>query len=96
MSRQTFRHFDGAVKVYLESTYQQRLSNRMPRIRKAHRKVKLFRVDGSTCLQDWLALVLPFFKGNEMVVRYFDPDEYERRWRSQIDLWRSPPAGAAR
>jgi hypothetical protein len=81
MPNKTFRHFDGAAKVYAEDSYRTRMSQHMPNnIRPAH-YVKLFRIDGAIDLEDWLSLVSMFYKGNEMVIEYFDPELFNNEIR---------------
>jgi hypothetical protein len=42
---------------------------------------KLFRIDGAIDLDDWLGLVSMFYKGNEMVIEYFDPKLFNEKFR---------------
>ena len=46
----------------------------------------MFRVDGQTSLDDWLSLVSLFYKGNEMLIEYFDPDLFDREFRPRREL----------
>jgi hypothetical protein len=78
------RHFDGAVKVYLESDYAARLGTHMPSEPRSHAKPKVFRVDGDIDIDQWIELTAHFFKGNEMLIEYFDPSEFERRFGPSI------------
>ena len=48
------------------------------------RKVKRFRIDGDIDVGRWLELVGFFYQGNEMVLEYFDPEEYERRFGEKV------------
>jgi hypothetical protein len=43
--------------------------------------VKLFRIDGAVDLNNWLSLVSMFYKGNEMVIEYFDPHLFDEKFR---------------
>jgi len=78
ISTKTFRHLDGAVKVYLKDSFQSRKSSFMPKELKSHCKVKLWRIDGDIALAAWSDLISYFFKCNEMIVRYFDPEKFEQ------------------
>jgi hypothetical protein len=80
-------HFDGAVKMYGENEYATRLESYMLRELRGDAKPKLFRVDGDIDVDHWIELMAHFFKGNEMMIEYFDPDEFERRFGAQITKW---------
>jgi hypothetical protein len=71
-----FRHLDGAVKVYPKSEYQRRFDTKLPHEPRSSAKVKLFRIDGTMSLETWLELIAHFFKSNEMVLEYFDPEQF--------------------
>lgn len=87
--RRTFRHFDAAAKVYPHSSYEQRLIETMPnQIRPAH-YIKLFRIDGEISLDDWLSLLSMFYKGNEMIVEYFDPALFQKKFQPIISRWQT-------
>ncbi|MBC1192130.1 hypothetical protein PN434_02700 [Microcystis aeruginosa CS-558/01A06] len=73
-----FRHLDGAVKVYLRDSYQNRKNSFMPKEFKSHCKVKLWRIDGDIKLEIWSHLISHFFKCNEMIIKYFDPEKFEQ------------------
>lgn len=77
ISSKVFRHLDGAIKVYGHDNFSQRIASKMPTELKSHRKVKLWRIDGDIDLDSWLDLISFFFKGNEMVVEYFDPEQWQ-------------------
>ena len=81
MCNQVFRHFDGAVKVYAQNNYAKRIGQTMPHHMRCNHYVKLFRIDGEILLDDWLSLVGMFYKGNEMVIEYFDPDLFDDKFR---------------
>lgn len=87
--RRTFRHFDAAAKVYPHSSYKQRVDETMPiQIRPAH-YIKLFRIDGEINLDDWLSLLSMFYKGNEMIVEYFDPALFQEKFQPIIARWQT-------
>jgi len=82
--RQIFRHLDGAAKVYLENNYEGRFASKIPNKAKCHAKPKLFRIDGSIGISDWIELISFFYKSNEMVIEYFNPGEFERMFELRI------------
>ena len=77
MSRKIFRHFDGAAKVYRKNDYASRVGSNMPHNTRPAHYLKLFRIDGELKLEDWISLLSMFYKGNEMVVEYFDPKLFQ-------------------
>ena len=82
--QQIFRHLDGAAKVYLENNYEGRFASKIPNEAKCHAKPKLFRIDGSIGIRDWIELISFFYKSNEMIIEYFNPGEFERRFELRI------------
>ena len=84
VSQHILRHFDGAVKIYLQNAYEQRLASYMPRELKSHKKIKLFRVDGDISIDEWTELMSHFFKGNEMLIEYFNPEQFEQLFGENI------------
>lgn len=81
MAKKTFRHFDGAAKVYAQDKYKQRVDSVMPKNPRPAHYIKLFRIDGEINLEDWMELVSMFYKGNEMIIEYFDPELYDNEIR---------------
>ena len=57
----------------------------MPNEPRSHRRVKLWRVDGDIPLHRWLELIGFFFKGNEMLLEYFDPEAFHEDLRQRED-----------
>lgn len=84
IQQKKFRHLDGAVKVYLKDSFQQRKNSLMPKEFKSHRKVKLWRIDGDITLTAWSQLISLFFKSNEMIIKYFNPEEFEEIFELRI------------
>jgi len=79
-------HFDGAVKIYNSAeAYERRFASYIPKELRADRKIKLFRIDGDIDIEVWIELISFFFKGTEMVIRYFDEKQYEAGFRKIID-----------
>jgi len=84
IGRGVLRHFDGAVKVYVEDSYSERLTSKMPKEFKSHKKIKLFRIDGDIDIDLWVQLISMFFKGNEMILQYFDPARFEEVYGDKV------------
>jgi len=89
IQQQILRHFDGAVKVYLQSDYSARLASQMPSEKKSHKKIKLFRIDGNIDIEEWTELLALFFKGNEMLIEYFNPEQFEEKFGERLRRYRS-------
>ena len=53
----------------------------MPNQPRCDHYVKMFRIDGEILLDDWLSLVGMFYKSNEMVIEYFDPELFDAKFR---------------
>ena len=85
MERQTFQHFDGAAKIYRANQYTGRTATNMPNEQKSDFYIKLFRIDGTIDLDDWISLLSMFYKGNEMVIEYLDPDLYNEKFKPKFD-----------
>lgn len=88
-----FVHLDGAVTVYEPDAYlrryEQATNHGLPKVW-ATRKVKLFRVDAPA--QDekaripedaWTEVIISFFRGNELVLEYFDGRSFAEIYRSR-------------
>ena len=82
--KRVFRHLDGAVKVYLKNEYPIRANSRLPNEPRSHRKVKLFRIDGGLALESWLELIAMFYKSSEMIIEYFNPEEFKLLFDERI------------
>jgi len=78
------RHVDGAVKVYLDNVYSNRKNSQMPNEFKCHKKIKLWRIDGDINLDSWIELISFFYKGNEMIIEYFNPEEFKQMFELRI------------
>lgn len=84
IQQKKFRHLDGAVKVYLKDSFSQRKKSLMPKEFKSHSKVKLWRIDGDITLTAWSQMISLFFKSNEMIIKYFDPEQFEEMFELRI------------
>jgi len=79
-----FQHFDGAVNVYYKNNYDLRTSTTLNYSEKSSKKIKLFRIDGDIDSTDWTDLTSFFYKGNEMIIKYFDPITYKNKYGVKI------------
>lgn len=85
------RHIDGAVKVYLKNTYADRKKLHVPKEIKCYKKIKLWRIDGDIDLDSWIDLISFFYKGNEMIIEYFNPEEFRQMFELRvrdIEAWK--------
>ena len=78
------RHLDGAVKIYLADAYHDRVGARLPNEARCFRKIKLWRIDGDVDLEDWIDLICFFFKSNEMLIEYFNPEAFEEMFELRV------------
>jgi hypothetical protein len=78
------RHLDGAVKVYLKDTYADRKNSNIPKEMKCYKKIKLWRIDGDIDFDSWINLISFFYKGNEMIIEYFNPEEFKQIFELRV------------
>ncbi len=55
------------------------------------KRIKLFRIDGDIDVDKWIELLSQFFKGNEMIIEYFDPELFQQKFPDQASK-SEPPA----
>lgn len=96
INQQELRHFDGAVKVYLQDKYKDRLMSKMPTEPKSFTKIKLFRIDGNIDVDEWLDLISFFYRGNEMIMEYFNPKQFESLFGERIQEFKNHQQKAER
>lgn len=89
-------HFDGAVKVYLKSEYASRMDAHIPQEPRSYKKVKMFRIDGDIDIDIWIQLLANFYKSNEMVIEYFDPQQYQQHFAERNKRYREIKDGTAK
>lgn len=94
MRKGAFRHFDGAVKIYLRDQYAERMAGKLPH-KDSHKKLKVFRIDGDIDAEVWINLTLLFFRGNELVLEYFDPNQYQAQFGPEIARYQQLVADGA-
>jgi hypothetical protein len=88
-TNKTLRHFDGAVKLYSSDNYRDRHNTTMPSHAKANHYIKMFRIDGNIDLNEWVALLSFYFRGNEMITEYFDPQTFDQEFRPVIEQYKN-------
>jgi len=76
LSTRKFRHFDGAVQLFLENEYLQRRDsdfnvNAKHRLHLKARSKKLFKFNGAISKASWVEFCCHFFTGNPLVFEYF-------------------------
>jgi hypothetical protein len=59
----------------------------MPKEHKSWKKIKLFRIDGDIDIDEWISLLMAFYKGNEMLLEYFDPQQFDELFAEKIERW---------
>lgn len=84
IEQKKFVHLDGAVKVYLEDSYQSRYDQNIPTEPRCYKKIKLWRIDGCIDKISWIDIISFFFKSNEMVIEYFNPEEFIKLFELRI------------
>ena len=45
----------------------------------------MFRIDGDIDLREWIDLLGYYFRGNEMILEYFDPETFNKEFRPRIE-----------
>jgi len=73
----TFRHFDGAIHFYTEQEYFQRRDEDFNFNSKTGKHIKtlsqkLFKVNGSILVEDWVTLVSHYLTGDPLIIEYFE------------------------
>jgi hypothetical protein len=74
-SKNTFIHFDGAIRGYSSDLYFYRIEQNMTEFGRRSDYTKLFRIDGKLCLKDWKDLITKYMQGNPLIYEYFDIDK---------------------
>jgi hypothetical protein len=90
--RGILRHVDGAVKVYPLEEYRFRFESKLPNEPRANKRIKLWRIDGAVAVQEWIDLTCQFYKANEMVIKYFNPRQFDKLFDERIqdfEAWKA-------
>ena len=77
INQKKFIHVDGKINVYESGSYNQRIDSHFPDEFKPKKSIKLFRIDGNISTEEWSELFSKFYKGNEMVLQYLDPNFFK-------------------
>jgi len=77
ITSKSFRHFDGAIHFYTEEEYFQRRDSDFNYNDKNDLKVKtvsrkIFKINGSISMNDWIELTSHFLTGDPLVFEYFE------------------------
>lgn len=96
LSRNVFRHFDGAIHFYTEDEYYRRRDSGFNFNSKngSHIKtksLKLFKMNGEIDLKTWVEFSSHFFTGNPLIIEYFE-GEYPDQIKEVIEKIRKKPA----
>ena len=70
INNRKFSHFDGAVRIYKNNLYEQRLGTDIKKCSTKPNYQKLFRLDAPLDLQSWCDLTSRFYYENELVCEY--------------------------
>lgn len=63
--------------VYLQDNYFTRKTSKLPD-KKSYKKIKLWGIDRDIGVKTWIHLISLFYKGNEIIIEYFNPEEFEQ------------------
>jgi hypothetical protein len=82
----TIRHTDGSLLFYdLETKIQRSQVKLDSRLKNAQGDIKLFRIDWIVPLDEWLFILYRWFSFNELVLEWFNPEEYKSRYHDILD-----------
>jgi hypothetical protein len=70
-SKETFVHFDGAIRGYDSDLYFERIDQNMTDFGRRSEYTKLFRVDGKLELKNWKSLITNYMQDNPLIYEYF-------------------------
>ncbi len=71
-AEEIFTHLDGAMRIYGESDYEDRICRKLNNYDKSYHKVKIFRIDGEIDYEAFRHVVGAFYKWNRMPIEYFE------------------------
>lgn len=80
-NKNTFVHFDGAIRGYTSELYFDRMDKNMTEFGRKSDYKKLFRIDGDLDLKDWKNLTTKYMQGNPLIYEYFDIDKPESQYK---------------
>mgnify|MGYP003636762605 CR=1 FL=1 len=82
-TKNTFVHFDGAIRGYSSDLYFDRIDQNMTEFGRRSDYTKLFRIDGKLELKDWKILITKYMQGNPLIYEYFDIDKPKSQFGSE-------------
>ena len=71
-------------KIYLHDSFSKRKDTFMPEKYKCYKRRSFWRIDGKIELNDWVDLISFFFKSNEMIIEYFNPEQFIEMFELRI------------
>lgn len=74
LNKKIFCHLDGAVKIYSKKEMLSRINKTMKSAGKNSDYNKIFRIDGKLSNAIWKNLVSNYFRGNSLIIEYFDEE----------------------
>ncbi|MDD2744908.1 MAG: hypothetical protein PHU93_00020 [Candidatus Gracilibacteria bacterium] len=86
INNEKIKHFDGSVLFYNFDNLNKRkgvLLSTIPKL--SDSKYKLFRIDGLLDFEDYKNILFSFYDRNEMILEYFNLDEYKRKYKAILD-----------
>lgn len=81
-NKNTFVHFDGAIRGYTSELYFDRIDQNMTEFGRRSEYKKLFRIDGALELKAWKDLITKYMQGNPLIYEYFDIDKPKSQYRN--------------
>lgn len=86
LENSSISHFDGSILFYDKSSLEIRQNvtlDKRPKLSK--KKKKLFRIDWKLEFEDFKKILFAFYFWNEMILEYFDFDEYKKTYSHILD-----------
>ncbi len=83
-SKETFIHFDGAIRGYNSDLYFKRINKNITDFGRKGQYTKLFRIDGKLELKKWKSLITNYMQGNPLIYEYFGIE------RPKSELYKGP------
>lgn len=74
-----FEHFDGAIRMYTDEAFMERIGQAIDKSGKNSSYTKLFRIDGMLPLSEWKSLTTSYYQGNPLLYEYFGQKEEHTR-----------------
>lgn len=84
-SKETFIHFDGAIRGYNSDLYFERIDQNMTGFGRRSDYTKLFRVDGKLELKHWKSLITNYMQDNPLIYEYFGINKPKSELKKEPD-----------